>query len=94
MTGNPVLFGWEGMFFEGMILGSLKDRQMFLGVVMNNIRLDEIVEKLFKKKILQTSWMSQLTASEFLSIAFSYNDIVKDEFILNHVFFSYLNIQY
>ncbi|XP_057311361.1 uncharacterized protein LOC130649151 [Hydractinia symbiolongicarpus] len=67
VTGNPVLFGWDGMFFEGMILGSLKDRQMFLGVVMKNIRLDEIVEKLFKKKILQTSWMSQLTATILIS---------------------------
>ncbi|XP_057311457.1 uncharacterized protein LOC130649225 [Hydractinia symbiolongicarpus] len=74
VTGNPVLFGWDGMFFEGMILGSLKDRQMFLGVVMKNKRLDEIVEKLFKKKILQTSWLSQLTAT----ILISNTDATKD----------------
>ena len=43
---------------------------MVLGIVMKNIRIDEIVEKIFKKKILQTSWMSDLTASKYLAIKY------------------------
>ena len=53
------------MHFEGVIQGTDKGKKYFLGIVMKNIRMDEIVEKLFKKKILQVSWMSQLTCSKY-----------------------------
>ena len=70
IKGNPVLFDWEGTFFEGFITDTENGRKMVLGIVMKNIRIDEIVEKIFKKKILQTSWMSDLTASKYLAIKY------------------------
>lgn len=40
------------------------DRKMAFGIVMKNIRLDEIALKLFNKTVLRRSWLSELRASK------------------------------
>ena len=58
MSGNPVLFDWEGAKLEGFIFGD-ETKNMALGISLAKIRLDEIVMKLFKKK-LKSTWLTEL----------------------------------
>ena len=62
VSGTPVLFDWTGMKLEGFIFEKDESKRMALGISIKGVRLDEIVEKLFKKKILQSSWLSNLDA--------------------------------
>ncbi|XP_057297784.1 uncharacterized protein LOC130628792 [Hydractinia symbiolongicarpus] len=119
--GNPILFGWEDIHFEGFIFDTEKktdavsksqqrqdiedgvleekaketakpeaiipekskyERKMAFGIVMKNIRLDDIVLKLFNKTILRRNWLSNLRASFTISntkatkeIDFTYSEL-------------------
>ena len=59
VTGNPVLFDWEGLKFQGFIYDNDKGRQMALAVVMENIRIAKIVERIMKKPFDKIGFLSE-----------------------------------
>eukprot|EP00111_Clytia_hemisphaerica_P002035 TCONS_00005749-protein len=67
ITGNPVLFDWEGLKFQGFIYDNDKGRQMALAVLMENIKIDKIIEKFMKKPFDKIAWMSRARASLLIS---------------------------
>lgn len=58
ISANPVLFGWNGAALEGFIFGETT-KNMALGIALQKIRLDEIVMKLFNKR-LSCKWLNEL----------------------------------
>ena len=57
-----MLFGWDGAAIEGFIFGE-KEKNMALGIALQKIRLDEIVMKLFKKR-LSCKWLSEINVGK------------------------------
>ncbi len=53
-----MLFDWEGAHLEGFISGG-SSKDMALGISLAKVRLDEIVMKLFKKK-LKNTWLTEV----------------------------------
>ena len=63
-----MLFGWTGLYFEGVIQKTLLANTYFFGLLMKDIRMDEIVEKLFDKKIYEICWMTNVLASKCIQL--------------------------
>ena len=65
ISGNPVLFDWEGARFQGVIMetrdGDDKKREFALAVVLKDINVDAIIEKILKKKPGKLGWISKAT---------------------------------
>ena len=57
-----MLFGWKGATLEGFIFGG-EEKSMALGIALQKIRLDEIVMKLFKKR-LNSKWLTELNVGK------------------------------
>lgn len=57
-----MLFGWKGAALEGFIFGE-EEKNMALGISLQKIRLDEIVMKLFKKR-LSCKWLTELNVGK------------------------------
>ena len=65
-----ILFGWDGVQFEGMIYQDAGMPVMALGLVINKIRLDEVVDKLFKKKLAGITWLTELNVGELNNLTY------------------------
>eukprot|EP00794_Sanderia_malayensis_P016608 gene16608-18294_t len=65
ISGNPVLFDWEGAKLEGFMFGDAK-KSMALGISLASIRMDEIIMKLFNKK-LKNTWLTEVNVGLTLS---------------------------
>ena len=69
ISGNPVLFDWEGAKFQGVIIetkdGDDKKRDFALAVVLKDINVDTIIEKVLKKKPGKLGWMAKATSCKF-----------------------------
>lgn len=60
------MFDWEGLKFQGFIYDNDKGRQMALAVLMENIKIDKIIEKFMKKPFDKIAWMSSARACKFI----------------------------
>ena len=57
------------MKFEGILYHDNDVPVMALGITIEKIRLDEIVEKLFQKKLAGITWLTELNVGEGTVIA-------------------------
>ena len=60
------MFDWEGLKFQGFIYDNAKGRQIALAVLMENIKIDKIIEKFMKKPFDKIAWMSRARACKFI----------------------------
>ena len=66
LSGTAILFGWDGVKFEGLLYYDGDSPVMALGIIIEKIRMDEIVEKLFKKKLSGITWLTELNVGKML----------------------------
>ena len=64
VAGTAILFGWDGVEIEGLMYNNAGTPVMALGIVIRKIRLDEIIDKMFKKKLAGVTWLTELTVGK------------------------------
>ena len=67
------MFGWDGVKFEGLLYYDGSAPIMALGLTIEKIPMNEIVEKMFQKKLTGITWLTELTVGRttiFASIQF------------------------
>ena len=64
LSGTAILFGWDGVKFEGVLFDDAGSSVMALGIIIEKIRMDEIVEKLFDKKLAGITWLTELNVGK------------------------------
>lgn len=72
VSGVPVLWGWDKISLEGLVWypknkGSKNeqpDKAIAVGMVIEGIRLDQIMEKIFGDNLFKTAWFSEMVASK------------------------------
>eukprot|EP00794_Sanderia_malayensis_P007160 gene7160-7967_t len=67
VAGTAILFDWDGIEVDGITYIDKGTSVMALGIVINKIRLDEIVDKLFKKKLAGITWLAELKVAIVMS---------------------------
>ncbi len=72
VSGVPILWGWDKCSIEGLVWKPKKEGQpetaVAVGVVIEAVRLDKLLEKLLGNNLFSSAWFSEMTASRFLSI--------------------------
>ena len=68
MSGTAILFGWDGVKFEGLLYHDAGAPIMALGLIIEKIPMNEIVEKMFQKKLTGLTWLTELTVGMMIII--------------------------
>ena len=70
VSGIPVLWGWDKVSIEGLVWypkeksgGIQPDKAVAVGIVIEDIRLDELMEKILGDNFFKTAWFSEMVAS-------------------------------
>ena len=69
LSATVILFGWDKVKCEGLLYYDGDAPVMALGVIIEKIRMDEIVEKLFKKKMAGVTWLTELNVGNVFSLS-------------------------
>ena len=73
VSGTPILWGWDKLSLQGLIWTPTQpgppDKAIAVGMVIENIRLDHLMEKIFGKSLFNSAWFSDMTASKYCSEA-------------------------
>ena len=71
VSGVPILWGWGNLSIEGLIWkpkdtknGQQPAKAVAVGIVIEEIRLDKIMEKILGSNLFSVAWFSEMTASE------------------------------
>ena len=69
MSGVPILWGWDKTSIEGLVWypknkgnGQQPDKAVAVGIVIEGIRLDKLMEKIFGDNLFKTAWFSEMVA--------------------------------
>ena len=71
LSGTAILFGWDGVKFEGLLYHDGSAPIMALGLIIEKIPMNEIVDKMFKKQLNGIAWLTELTVGMMIIIVFS-----------------------
>ena len=69
MSGVPILWGWDKVSIEGLVWkqkqqgGEIK-KAVAVGMVIEGIRLDKLIEKMLGDNVFKTAWFSEMVASK------------------------------
>ena len=69
MSGVPILWGWDKVSIEGLVWkqkqqgGEIK-KAVAVGMVIEGVRLDKLMEKIFGDHVFTTAWFSEMTAGK------------------------------
>lgn len=70
----PILWGWDKVSLEGLIWypkekgnNEQPDKAIAVGMVIEGIRLDQLMEKILGDNFFKTAWFSEMVASKFFS---------------------------
>ena len=73
VSGVPILWGWDKLSIEGLIWkpkdtknGQQPEKAVAVGIVIEEIRLDKIMEKILGSNLFSVAWFSEMTASKSL----------------------------
>ena len=69
LSGTAILFGWDGVKFEGLLYHEAGSPIMALGLIIEKIPMNEIVEKMFQKKLTGITWLTELTVGMTMILA-------------------------
>ncbi|XP_065055347.1 uncharacterized protein LOC135683868 [Rhopilema esculentum] len=74
IAGKPILWGWENCYIEGLIWKPRKGTDqpttaVAVGIVIEGIRLDKIMERIFGSNLFSVAWFSEMTALIIVSNA-------------------------
>ena len=73
VSGTPILWGWDKLSLQGLIWTPTQSGQpekaIAVGMVIENIRLDHLMEKIFGKSLFASAWFSDMTASKYCNEA-------------------------
>ena len=73
MSGVPILWDWDKASIEGLVWypknkgkGKQPDKAVAVGIVIEDIRLDKLMEKIFGDNLFKTAWFSEMVAGMYI----------------------------
>ncbi|XP_065648513.1 uncharacterized protein LOC101234739 isoform X2 [Hydra vulgaris] len=66
-VGNPLFFNYNSSKFEGYVLDVNGARKMIFGLVLNDFRMDDFIQRCYQKDLNQVKWISKLSATLMIS---------------------------
>ena len=75
VSGVPILWGWDKLSIEGLVWypkekgnGKQPDKAVAVGMVIEGIRLDQLMEKIFGENLFKTAWFSEMVAGMCIEV--------------------------
>ena len=74
------MWGWDKMSIEGLVWypaekgdGQQPDKAVAVGIVIEDVRLDQLMEKILGDNFFKTAWFSEMVASKQIHFRYHFS---------------------